>query len=103
MPRFLILMTEDDHYTRWEATGEPGQEKILTAFATFTAAVRTRGRFRGGEALVDPQATDTAAQLHGIYLIEVPDQETATELTALLPREYTIEIRECLEVGIPTD
>jgi hypothetical protein len=103
MPRFLILMTEDDHYTRWEATDEPGQQKILTAFATFTAAVRTGGRFRGGEALVDPQATDTVGQLHGIWLIDVPDRATATELTALLPREYSIEIRECLEVGIPTE
>ena len=46
---------------------------------------------------------DPARQLHGIYLIDVPDRATATALTALLPREYTVEIRECLAVGIPSD
>jgi hypothetical protein len=85
----------------------------------FTEAVRARGRFRGGEALVDPrdartllpaddgrQVTEgpyakTIEELGGFYLVELPDLDTAIELAALLPAEYKVEIRECLNVGVP--
>jgi hypothetical protein len=121
MTRFLILMAEVDHFARWEAADDGERERVLAAFQAFTEAVRVRGRFRGGEALVHPQNArtlrpegdgrrvtegpyaETVEQLGGFYLVELPDLATAIEVAALLPREYDIEVRECLDVGAPDE
>ena len=119
MTRFLILMAEDDHFARWEAADDATQQRHLDALHAFTVAVRERGRYLGGEALVHPKNArtlrpagdgrrvtegpyaDTSAQLGGFYLAELPDLATALELVELLPAEYDIEVRECLDVGVP--
>lgn len=121
MTRFLILMAEADHFARWDAADDAYQQRHLDALKAFTEAVRARGRFRGGEALVHPKHArtlrpdgggrrvtegpyaETAEQLGGFYLVELPDLATAIELANLLPREYDIEIRECLDVGVPDE
>ncbi|WP_350281339.1 YciI family protein [Kribbella sp. HUAS MG21] len=121
LTRFLILMAEPDHFARWEAAGDDERERVFADYRAFTAAVRERGRFRGGEALVHPrdartlrpdgagrQVTEgpyaeTVEQLGGFYLVELPDLATALEVAALLPREYDIEVRECLDVGVPDE
>jgi hypothetical protein len=46
---------------------------------------------------------ETVEQLGGFYLVELPDLATAIEVAALLPREYDIEVRECLDVGAPDE
>jgi hypothetical protein len=122
MTRFLILMAEDDHFARWDAADDALRERVFADFRAFTAAVRERGRFRGGEALAHPQTArtlrpdgdsgqqvtegpyaETVEQLGGFYLVELPDLATALEVAALLPREYDIEVRECLDVGVPDE
>jgi hypothetical protein len=121
MTRYLILMAEADHYARWDAADEAEQERVFAAYRAFTAAVRERGRFRGGEALIHPKSArtlrpdgdgqqvtegpfaETVPQLCGYYLVELPDLDTALEIAALLPREYDIEVRECLDVGVPDE
>jgi hypothetical protein len=121
LTRFLILMAEPDHFARWDAADEDEREQVFAAFRAFTAAVRERGRFRGGEALAHPrdartlrpdgsgrQVTEgpyaeTVEQLGGFYLVELPDLATALEVAALLPREYDVEVRECLDVGVPDE
>lgn len=121
LTRYLILMAEPDHFARWDAADDATQEQVFASFRAFTAAVRERGRFRGGEALAHPaeartlrpdgegrQITEgpyaeTAEQLGGFYLVELPDLETALEVASLLPREYDIEVRECLDVGVPDE
>jgi hypothetical protein len=121
MTRFLILMAETDHFARWDAADAAYQQRHLDDLRAFTEAVRARGRFRGGEALVHPKHArtlrpgadgrrvtegpyaETAEQLGGFYLVELPDLATALELADLLPREYDVEVRECLDVGVPDE
>lgn len=123
MTRFLLLMAEPDHFAKWDAADEALRERVFADFRAFTAAVRERGSFRGGEALAHPDQArtvragaderrppategpyaETVEQLGGFYLIDVADRETAVELAALLPREYDIEVRECLDVGVPDE
>jgi hypothetical protein len=121
MTRFLILMAEPDHFARWDATDEAAQEEVFAAYRAFTAAVRERGQFRGGEALTHPKNArtlrpdgngrqltegpyaETVEQLGGFYLVELPDLRTAIEVASLLPRDYNIEVRECLDVGVPDE
>jgi hypothetical protein len=121
MPRFLILMAEDDHFARWDAADDATRERVFADFRAFTAAVRERGRLRGGEALTHPKQArtlrpdgdgrrvtdgpyaETVEQLGGFYLVELPDLAAAVEMAALLPREYDIEVRECLDVGVPDE
>lgn len=121
LTRFLILLAEPDHFARWDAADDDEREEVFAAYRGFTAAVRERGRFRGGEALAHPrdartlrpdgagrQVTEgpyaeTNQQLGGFYLVELPDLATALEVAALLPPEYDIEVRECLDVGVPDE
>ena len=42
--RFLVLMAEEDHFDKWEATTEQEQQAFFDGLAAFTAAVRERGR-----------------------------------------------------------
>ena len=51
-------------------------------------------------AVTDGPFAETVEQLGGFYLIDVPDLDTAVELAALLPREYTVEVRPTLEVMV---
>lgn len=121
MTRFLILLAEPDYFARWDDADDATREQAFAGYRAFTAAVRERGRFRGGEALVHPrdartlrpdgagrQVTEgpyaeTVEQLGGFYLVELPDLATAIEVASLLPCDYTIEVRECLDVGVPDE
>ncbi|MEU8221880.1 YciI family protein [Kribbella sp. NPDC048915] len=121
LTRFLILLAEPDHFARWDAADDAERERAFAAYRAFTAAVRERGRYLGGEALVHPRDArtlrpdgagqrvtegpyaETVEQLGGFYLVELPDLGTALEVAALLPREYDIEVRQCLDVGVPDE
>ena len=118
MPTYLILMAEPDHFRKWEAADDALRERVIEDFMAFDAAVKERGTVVAGEALSHPDTartvqpgasastravtdgpyTETVEQIGGFYLIDVPDLEAATELAALLPREYVLEVRECLDV-----
>ena len=117
--RFLLLMTEPDHFDRWDASDDELKERVFADFRAFGAAVSACGELVAGEALdrpstartVRPAASadrravtegpfaETVEQLGGFYLVDVPDETTALEVAALLPREFSIEVRFCPDVG----
>jgi hypothetical protein len=119
MSRYLFaLIGEPDHYDRWEAASEDDQQRVLDHFRAFTDAVRLRGALVGGEALDRPSSAftarrgsglrsptdrpfaETAEQLCGFYLADLPDEATARELALLLPPDYSVEVRHCPDVGV---
>ena len=117
MTRFLVLLAEDDHFTRWDALSDEEREAELVHHRAFSAAVKERGAIVGGEALTHPASARTlrpgpdrpvtdgpfaesVEQLGGFYVIDVADLETAVGCARLLPSTYTIEVRECLDVEV---
>jgi len=109
--RFLVLMTEPDHFARWDASSEAEQQAVFDDFRAFDEAVAARGgEIVGGEALTRPSEArtlqpgavrvvtegpyaETVEQLGGFYLVELPDLDAAVEAARLLPSAYTIEVR----------
>ena len=115
--RFLILMAEADHFDKWDAADTELRDRVIADFRAFDAAVSARGTIVTGDALDRPESArtvrpgpqrpvtdgpfaETVEQLGGFYLIDVPDHVTAVEVAALLPREYTVEVRPTLEVEL---
>ncbi len=115
--RFLVLMAEDSHFDKWEGSDDAHRERVYADFRAFSEAVAARGSIVAGDALDRPDSArtvrpgddrpvtdgpfaETVEQLGGFYLIDVPDVATAVELAALLPREYTVEVRPTLEVMV---
>ena len=39
MTRFLVLLTEEDHFDRWDASSEADRDRDFAAFREFLAAV----------------------------------------------------------------
>ena len=113
--KYLLLMAEADHFRKWEEADDALRERVVADFEAFDAAVKKRGSIVGGEAL-SPSSTartvrpgldrpitegpfaETVEQLGGFYLIDVDSIEVAVELAALLPQEYDVEVRECVDV-----
>lgn len=105
--KFLILLSEVDHYDRWEALSEDEQMEVFGCFEAFTAAVEARGSIVSGEALDRPEESrflrggavtdgpyaETVEQLGSYFLIDVPSFDDAVELAALMPPAYSIEVR----------
>ncbi|GAA4740967.1 YciI family protein [Nocardioides endophyticus] len=109
--RFLVLMTEADHFATWDAASESEQQAVFDAFQAFDKAViAAGGELVGGEALTRPTEArtlrpgadrvvtegpyaKTVEQLGGFYLVELPDIDAAIEAARLLPSAYTIEVR----------
>jgi hypothetical protein len=115
--RFLVLLAEEDHFDKWDDADAALRDRVIADYNAFADAVRERGTLVVGDALhrpeaartvrpaLDPMVTDgpfaeTKEQLGGFYLIDVPDLPTAVELAALLPREYSIEVRPTLGVTV---
>lgn len=115
--RFVLLMTEEDHYAKWDALDEAARQRVVADFEAFDAAVAARGSVVGGEALSRPTESrtvrpgpdrsvtdgpfaETVEQIGGFYVIDVESIEVAVELAALLPQEYTVEVRPVPEVPI---
>lgn len=115
--RFLVLMTEPDHFERWEQADEEHRQRCFDDYDAFADAVRSRGTLVVGDALERPEDArtvqpaparsvtegpfaETVEQLGGFYVVELPDLATAVEVAALLPREYTIEVRPTLGVEV---
>jgi hypothetical protein len=112
--RFLLLIAYDD--STWpESTAEQRQE-FFDAHHAFEQAVYARGRLVSGAALADAdrgftvrhngagwQRTDgpfaeTAEQIGGFYLLEMPDEAAAQQAVQHLPRQYTLEVRPVVDI-----
>ena len=115
--RFVLLMAEDGHYDKWDAADEALRDRVMSDFQAFDVAVAERGSVVGGDALGRPETArtvrpgadrpvtdgpfaETVEQIGGFYVIEVQSIEVAVELAALLPREYSVEVRPVLEVEL---
>lgn len=106
--RFVLLMAEEDHYDRWHRIGDAEREAVFEAFGAFSAAVAERGAVVAGEGLAAPSEavtlrpggaltqgpyTETAEQVGGLWIVDLPDLDTAVELARLLPSSFSVEIR----------
>jgi hypothetical protein len=115
--RFLVLLAEEDHFDKWDDADGALRERVIADYNAFGDAVRARGTLVVGDALARPETArtlrtdaervvtdgpfaETKEQIGGFYLIDVPDLATAVELAALLPREYTVEVRPTLGVTV---
>jgi hypothetical protein len=111
--RYMLTLTEPGHYERWAALSDADRQAVFAAFERFDAAVTERGgKVVGGEGLAGPDQARTvgpgtpgartvtegpfaesAEQIGGFYVIDVPDLDAALELAQLLPEDFTIEVR----------
>ena len=113
--RFLVLLTEKDHFDNWEAADADLRKRTIADYKAFGDAVRERGTLVVGDALDRPEKArtrrpggsvtrgpyaETVEQIGGFYLVDLPDLDTAVEIAGLLPREYTIEVRPTVEVEV---
>lgn len=115
--RFLVLLTEKDHFDNWDGADAVLRQRTIDDFNAFGDAVRDRGTLVVGDALARPEEArtlsagearsvtrgpfaETVEQIGGFYLVDLPDLDTAVEIAALLPREYTVEVRPTLEVEV---
>lgn len=115
--KFVLLMSEEHHYDKWDAADEAMRERVVADFEKFDAAVAERGAVVGGEALARPESSrtvrpgpgrqvtdgpyaETVEQIGGFYIIDVESIEVASELARLLPQEYAVEVRPVPEVPI---
>ena len=90
--------------------------RSLRDYDAFADAVRERGDLIAGDALQRPATARTvrprhppghrrlfaesAEQLGGFDLIDVPDLDVAVDLARLLPRECSVEVRPTLGIDI---
>ncbi len=105
--KFLVLMSEADHFDRWEALSEDEQMAVFGQFEAFTAAVEARGSIVSSEVLVRPEEArfvrggaptdgpfaETVEQLGGFFLVDLPSLDDAVEVATLMPPAYSIEVR----------
>lgn len=110
------MLTEPDHYDRWEAVSPEGREDFYARLRSFAAAVGERGQVVAGVGLAHPKLartlgpgagadraitdgpfTESIEQLGGFYVVDLPDLDTALELARLLPDDLTVEIRPTVE------
>lgn len=117
--RLLVLMSEEDHFGRWDRSTDAEREAVLGCFRAFSEAVRARGAVLAGEALAAPATArtlrpgpaagrretegpyaDTVEQTGGFYLVELPSVQDAVEAARLLPAAYTIEVRPVIDAPV---
>jgi hypothetical protein len=115
--KFLVLMTEKDHFDKWDDADDALRQRTIDDYNAFGDAVRARGTLVVGDALLRPDETrsiqpgiersvtdgpyaETVELLGGFYVIDLPDLATAVEIAALLPREYTVEVRPTLGIEV---
>jgi|1186.fasta_scaffold569227_2 hypothetical protein len=119
MARFMFLLIgEPDHHDRWEAASEEERQRVLDHYMAFASAVSQRGALVAGEALERPSGgfsvprdaeprlvadgpfAETAEQIVGFYLADLPSRAVAEEVAMLLPAEHSVEVRSCPDVGV---
>jgi hypothetical protein len=114
--RFLVLMTEPGYFTRPDDEARDAAE--MADLERFVAAVAARGEVVAGEALAGPSESrsvlpgppaqravtdgpfaEAAEQIGGLFLVDLPDLDAATEVARLLPEAYTVEVRPVLDLS----
>lgn len=114
--KFMVILTETDHYDRWAALTDEARAEMFAAFERYDAAVAERGTVLGGEGLAHPKTArtlgpgpadsrpvtegpyaETAEQIGGFYLVDLPDLESAIDTARVLPEEFSIEIRPVVD------
>jgi hypothetical protein len=115
--RFLVLLGGVGHFDNWDAAGDELRARYFRDYRAFADAVRRRGDLVVGDALTRPESArcvqpgaarlvsagpfaETAEQIGGFYVIDLPDFETAVELAKLLPQEHRVEIRPALGIQV---
>jgi len=112
--RFLLLIAYDD--SEWpESTAEQRQE-FFDAHHAFEQSMYAHGQLVSGNALAgvgggftvrhdgdgwqrtEGPFAETAEQIGGFYLIDVPDERAAQEAAQCLPRQYTVEVRPSIDI-----
>jgi hypothetical protein len=116
--KFVVMMAEENSAEAWAALSEAERDEAMAAMGAFHEAVEQRGSVVAGEALDDagtartvhPGAgadrkvtegpyAETVEQVGGLWIVDLPDMDTAVELVRMLPAAYTIEIRPCVDEG----
>jgi hypothetical protein len=111
---YAILIASD--HDEWDlATAEERQE-YFDAHTAFERELGARGRklagaalqrsdtattlrrSGGGRAVTDGPFAETAEQLSGLYLVDLPDLDAAIAVGRLLPSAYTVEIRPVMDI-----
>ncbi len=109
MPKFVILMREDDQ--AWSKLSKQEQKKLLTRYRAWVEQLKHAGILHSGEPLGssarllrrvagrihDEPYTETRQTLTGFFVIEAPDLETATRIARDCPaleHGETIEVRQ---------
>jgi hypothetical protein len=115
--QFLILLGGVAHFDQWDEADDELRARSFGDYNAFADAVRERGTLVTGDALQRPEAArtvqvgrsrlvtdgpyaETAEQIGGFYLIDVPDLDTAVSLARLLPRECFAEVRPTLGIEV---
>ena len=119
MPKFLIMLAEVDHFRKWDEADDAaagGGLRGLPRVQRRGQGARHDRRRRGPESprhrthragrragrarSTDGPYAETVEQVGGFYVIDVADLDTAVELAGLLPVDYDLEVRECLDVDV---
>lgn len=114
--KFMLTLTEPDHFERWAAMSDTERDAVFEAFRTYGAAVSERGEVLSGAGLARPEEAKTlsagsngsrtltdgpfaeaAEQIGGFYLVDLPDLDAALSTAQLLPPAYTIEVRPVVD------
>ena len=116
--RYVVLVACDPGV--WEHSTAEERQGVLDAHDAFERAVAARGSTVLGAALATADTATTlrhagdtltvtdgpfvelVEQLAGIYLVDLPDLDSAITACAELPRGYTVEIRPQVDAGTPT-
>ncbi|MHA7276652.1 YciI family protein [Arthrobacter sp. HLT1-21] len=110
--KVAVFLYQDESV--WANATESEQARYMAEHDAFSEAARRRGKVIAGEALApvstattvrrrgnqvgltDGPFAETAEQLGGFYVLDVPDLDVAVDLVKLLP-EYTVELRPVVE------
>ncbi len=112
--RFLVMVAYEASV--WAEASLETRQSYFDAHHAFEQAVIEQGTLVAGEALL-PAGTattlrhdgtgfvategpfaETAEQVGGVYLVDLPDVATAVEIGALLPPSYAVEIRAVVQI-----
>jgi hypothetical protein len=121
--KYVVLLTEPDHFARWNALSDAEQQAVFDAFHDFEKAVVERGgAVLGGEGLADPGAgrtlqpasggqrlvtsgpySETVEQLGGFFVVEAATADDVADAARVLPDTWTIDVRPVAGTVQPSD
>lgn len=108
MPKFIILMTENDN--AWAALTQAEQDRLLSRYDAWVEELKTRDQLRGGEPigkggrtlhmtegqLQERECSETTGVLTGFFIVEAVDLDAAVAIARGCPaltHGETVEVR----------